>query len=155
MLEYCSPAWNPVYAVHSERLEKVQKRFLYHLSFKDNLSRSLRSYTSRLEKYKIETLKVRRDRADLIFLYKLLHGLIECPDLLHLITLNVPKLSARVIKLAPFTLPNIKTNLGQHAPIFRIMSLYNAHKEDIDIYHTSVKKLKTVNLSKNATLSNV
>lgn len=146
VLEYCSPAWNPVYAVHSDRIERVQKRFLYHLSYSQNLCKSLRSYSARLNHFRMESLKTRRVRADLIFVFKLMHGIIDCPELLQRISLNVPKVSARVIRDAPFTLPICRTNVGDHAPINRIMALYNTLKHSIDIYHTTIHLLKIIQL---------
>ena len=39
-LEYCSQVWNPMYAVHSDRIERIQRKFLYHLSFAEGLAGS-------------------------------------------------------------------------------------------------------------------
>lgn len=32
-LEYCNVVWNPYYGVYVKRIERVQKRFLWHVSF--------------------------------------------------------------------------------------------------------------------------
>ena len=67
-LEYCSPAWSPHYAKDKALLEKVQHRFT-------RLFSDLRAmtYEARLEVLRLWTLEERRNRADLIDVYKM-HG---------------------------------------------------------------------------------
>ena len=32
-LEHCSVVWNPLYVVHANGIERIQRKFLYHLSY--------------------------------------------------------------------------------------------------------------------------
>ena len=68
-LEYCCSAWNPYYEKNKCLLEKVQHRFtrlfpgLRHLSYRE-----------RLAQLKLWSLEERRNRADLIEVFKLFKG---------------------------------------------------------------------------------
>ncbi|KAG6452984.1 hypothetical protein O3G_MSEX007903 [Manduca sexta] len=105
MLEYSSPVWNPFYQAHSNRIEMVQKRFLYHLCYSDNKCRTFNSYLEKLNHYRMTTLKVRRKISDLIFLYKLLHGKINSPQLLQAINISIPRPCSRLSNRKTFVLP--------------------------------------------------
>ena len=63
-LEYASPIWSPLYKKDKIPTEKVQRRSLKGLS-----------YQERLKVLGLPTLEYRRDRADLIQVYKILHNI--------------------------------------------------------------------------------
>jgi len=69
-LEYCSPAWSPHYQKDKQLLEKVQHRFT-------RLFPDLRSlcYQDRLKRLGLWSLEERRNRADLLEVFKLKAGL--------------------------------------------------------------------------------
>ena len=69
-LEYCSVAWSPYYKKDKEQIERVQHRVT-------RLSASLRQidYPERLKRLNLWSLEERRNRADLIELFKMCHGL--------------------------------------------------------------------------------
>jgi len=71
-LEYCSPVWNPHYSKDKAMVERVQHRFT-------RLFPELRAmtYEARLKALKLWSLEERRNRADLIEVYKLMHGLTD------------------------------------------------------------------------------
>lgn len=73
-LEYCSPAWSPHYGKDKDLLESVQHRFTR--MFKD-----LRPlvYLNRLNKLNLWTLEERRNRADLLEVFKMFNGLSDIP----------------------------------------------------------------------------
>jgi hypothetical protein len=72
ILEYNSPVWSPHLNKDINAIERVQKFFTKRL-------RGLKSlpYEKRLTVLKQPSLKTRRARADLILLYKILHGLVD------------------------------------------------------------------------------
>jgi hypothetical protein len=70
-LEFASPAWNPSYQKDIEVLEKVQQRALKMVS---GLTGS--TYEEKLKELGMDSLKDRRTEADLVMVYKVLHGLI-------------------------------------------------------------------------------
>ena len=72
ILEYCSPVWSPSSLADILKLESVQRSFTKSLPSFSNLS-----YHQRLIKAGLISLERRRLNADLIFLYKIIHKLIN------------------------------------------------------------------------------
>ena len=73
-LEYCSPAWSPKYVKDRELLERVQHRFTRFFKELRQLD-----YTERLRRLGLWSLEERRNRADLIEVYKMVNGLSALP----------------------------------------------------------------------------
>lgn len=141
-LEYNSSVWSPGYAVHSNRLERIQKRFLYQLTYANNKCKTLQSYESRLAYYNLKALNVRRKISDIIFLYKLIHSLVLCPDFLKSIDIEVPRLGSRLSNRKTFKLPRCRTNIRQHSPLYRMLSSYNAIRASLDVFRGSLASTK-------------
>ena len=74
MLEYAAPAWSPWSAGDIEMLEKVQKRMI-------SLIPSLKgkTYEEKLAEVGLDTLGHRRQRFDMITVYKMIHGYTSTP----------------------------------------------------------------------------
>ena len=70
-LEYCSVIWSSYTKKGIEKLEKVQKRATKFILRTDDC------YADRLKKLNLLSLEKRRLLADLTFLYKALHGIID------------------------------------------------------------------------------
>ena len=64
--------WNPYMAKHVKQLEAVQRRATKLFRGINQLS-----YVERLQALKLPTLQYRRNRGDMITIYKLFHGLID------------------------------------------------------------------------------
>ena len=69
-LEYCASAWSPHYVKDGELLERVQRRFSRMVPGMRGLE-----YDERLERLGMMTLGERRNRADLIELFRISKGL--------------------------------------------------------------------------------
>jgi ribonucleases P/MRP protein subunit RPP40 len=71
-LEYASPVWSPAGIGLSSDIESVQRRFTKRLP-------NLRyvCYEDRLAQLRLETLEARRLHADLLSVFKLLHGMLD------------------------------------------------------------------------------
>ena len=69
-VEYCTAVWSPYYVKDKELIEKIQHRFTKMITEVKHLS-----YTDRLLQLGLWTLEERRNRSDLIEVYKMLHGL--------------------------------------------------------------------------------
>lgn len=139
-LEYCSVIWSPFYEIHKKRLESVQKRFLWNLSFQSNMAKQLTSYRSRIEFFKLTTLESRRKILDNLFLYKICNGLIDCPCLLKKINYNIPYKLARKYRYLPFKAKGFRTKLGHFSVMNRIQSQFSqltrSCKADIDMSYS-------------------
>lgn len=143
ILEYCSVVWSPCYQVHINRLECVQKRFLYHVSYTDNKCLELKSYAQRLNFYRASSLYTRRKINDIIFLYKIIHGLIDSSDVLQCIQFSIPRPNCRMRYCTTFCLPTSRTNVLSHSPLYRMCSSYNSIRFNYDIFtDSSIASLK-------------
>lgn len=137
VMEYCSVVWRPHYATHMLRLERVQKRFVWHLAFSEGKSKRLPSYRARLCHFKMQSLSMRRDITDALFVYKLLHNKIDCPSLVKLIRFRAPSRYPRN-KITPLCPPLRKSVLGANSPIPRLCKIINDRSDIVDVHHDSI-----------------
>jgi hypothetical protein len=72
VLEYNSPIWSPHLTKNIISVERVQRHFTKNLKGLKYIP-----YNKRLILLEQPSLEQRRTRADLIFLYKILHGLVD------------------------------------------------------------------------------
>ena len=70
LLEYNSSCWSPCLVKDIRRIEAVQRRFTKRIPGMAGYS-----YSERLKRLKLDSLEVRRIRADLHQVYKIVHGL--------------------------------------------------------------------------------
>ena len=71
-LEYADIVWSPTTKQYQDKIEKFQRRATRIVPSLSNLS-----YKERLQKLNLPTLKYRRMRSSLLFLYKYTHGLVN------------------------------------------------------------------------------
>lgn len=85
-LEYCSVILSPFYRVHSFHLEQVQRRFLKYLYFKIYNTYPERNVDQRqlLDIFETDSLSSRRSVASVVFLVKLIRGVVDCTNLLNI-----------------------------------------------------------------------
>ncbi|CAK1599103.1 unnamed protein product [Parnassius mnemosyne] len=165
ILEYCSVVWNPHFNIYSHRIEKIQKRFLSYLSYDHNLVKILRTYEDRLNYFNVQPLSNRRQLLDLIFLYKLVNGVIDSSYLLAKLNFRTPLKSKRPLSFIPFVEKSTRSRQARYSPInslmlsynaiyklshknciSAIMNTYNKHKDrkvDIDIFSDNLWKFKS------------
>ena len=74
ILEYASPAWSPHYNKDKIAIERVQRRFTRLIPGLDNCE-----YMNRLSKLKLWTLEERRNRTDVIEVFKSWKGMSRLP----------------------------------------------------------------------------
>ena len=72
MVEYCTPVWSSSNTGLITKLESVQHRFTKSL-----LSMSSFSYSERLRLLNLDSLEMRRLRADLVLCFTMLKGLVD------------------------------------------------------------------------------
>ncbi len=75
IVEYNCITWSPLLISDVNKIESVQRLFTRKLL--KNLNLSYTNYHHRLEILQLETLEMRRVKLDLIFTYKILHGLVD------------------------------------------------------------------------------
>lgn len=141
-ISFASVIWNPRYAVHINRIERIQNKFLKFLAFKTNTLIVDKDYHPIKSRFKILSLESGRTVTDLCTLHKILNSQIDSPYLLSQLNLCVPARNLRNTNL--FHIPYSRTNTGQHSPLLRIQSLYNTLNSNLnlDIFSTSLMQFK-------------
>ena len=112
IIEYASPVWSPSYVTQNLSIERIQRRFirfaLRQLPWND--PENLPSYSDRCKLIALETLSARRIKQQRLFIFDLVTGQIECPELLNQIPWNVPPRRFRSSPL--LAIPFHRTNYG-------------------------------------------
>lgn len=137
-LEYACIVWSPIYKVHIDLIESIQKRFLRILCARFGLRWKLFSYKERCDYFKIDTIETRRRLYDAVFIYKVMNGLVSTNALAE-IKLNAPRRPSRYPR--PFHVPTRRTNVSANSTIARACQAYNklCQNENVpDIYHVSL-----------------
>lgn len=143
-LEYASVVWAPVYDVHMTSLEKVQRRFLKTSSFMLTGSYPERGTPQQhlLQQFNMQSLLCRRNMHSVLFLYKLVNGDIDCPELLSHLGLRVPGHCSRSPRL--FHLPFARTNALSSSPVHRMIRNYTCIEEACDILHCNSHSIRAI-----------
>ena len=76
LLEYCTPIWCPYNKGDIKTTERVQRAFTRKIFYLCHLPPV--SYEDRLLHIGLQRLEIRRIHSDLIFLFKIIHGLVHC-----------------------------------------------------------------------------
>ncbi|KAG7308425.1 hypothetical protein JYU34_005625 [Plutella xylostella] len=136
--DFASVVWSPHYAVHSNKLESIQKRFVKALHFR--LTHSRGRYADLLALYKLQRLSDRRTLLDAMTLYNVCNNLYDCPALLEHIHYRAPSRPSR--SKALFSLDTARTNSGSRAPLRRMCETYNKVLHPVDLFTMSKLKFK-------------
>ncbi|XP_054259903.1 uncharacterized protein LOC128984590 [Macrosteles quadrilineatus] len=142
-LEYCSSIWSPHQQCYIDRLESVQCRFLRLIGcrmgymYRDVPTQDIRRFLG------LDTLAKRREISDAMFLFKILNGRINCPDLLALIDLHVsPPRSTRSNVL--FARQHCSTNYELYSPLPRLHRLGNRLCHYVDFFDCCPRVVKRI-----------
>ena len=130
ILEYCSPIWNPLYAAHAIRIERIQKRFTRTAIRILRWNVDMPSYKTRCLLLGIQSLETRRKYFDVMFVSDLINYKINCPDLLSLVGFHVPNRTLRNNRL--FYVPFHRVNYGTNEPLTRCLRQANSLCNVID-----------------------
>ena len=79
LLEFGSVIWSPQYLVYKYRLERIQKKFVRHLNYRDRSAAA--TYLQSCRQHKMLTAEERRTLLDMAFLYDIVRGNIDCTKL--------------------------------------------------------------------------
>ena len=146
-VEYASVIWNPKHKLYVNLIERVQHKFLRMamratgtpMQFYDH------DYGPALCKTRLITLSNRRVCADLLFLYRIIHGQINCHELVASIHFHAPERSLRLRPLFKSKVPDYHHYTAD--PINRAMEEVNQRFAGIDIFTISLDSFRNVLLS--------
>lgn len=122
-LEYAQIVWNPSSHTKTSRVECLQKKFVKFCLNSLNFTEPVPSYESRCKLIHLPLLYKRRIFQSILFVYKIIYGLIDCPYILNLISFNAP--TRRLRNTEFFYVPYHRTNYAMNEPIIRTLREVN------------------------------
>ena len=141
ILESNSQVWSPYFIRDIDKIENVQRKFTKYLPGLHNVP-----YPTRLEILSLDSLEVRRIRADLVLLFKIVRGLVDV-DMLDLISFNSSSTRGHHLKL---NVQYSRINCHKYYFIHRTIPIWNALPSAV-ITHDSISSFKkaliNINLS--------
>jgi hypothetical protein len=120
ILEYGSVIWSPYYSVHIENIERVQRKCLRILCYRQHLGRATPNYEARLVRFNVQKLEVRRQYFDFVHIYKIIHTIFDVPNLLAEISFNIRFSARRANKTGLFALQVYRNNTSLYNPLVRM-----------------------------------
>lgn len=132
ILEYGSVVWCPTYQVLIDRIESIQRRFVWFVFCKFGWQEYVRfaPYNFKCHLLELESLHCRRRNSGVIFVHDIFSGHIDSPNLLSMMDINVPPRRFRNSDL--LHIRNHRTNYGSAEPITRISKVFNEFSAIID-----------------------
>lgn len=142
ILEYATPAWNPMYHKYITRLEAVQRKFINILNYKFNRQRHFLAYSLNLSYYRMQGLESRRKYFDILLLYKIVNNLLDCKYCIEFLSFNAGSYSLR--HRMTFYTDRFHSNYYSNSPLIRCQRTYNAlcHNEDLDMFVCNLTRFK-------------
>ena len=143
-VEYASIIWSPKHTKFIKSIERVQHKFLRFASriLGNPMDWNDHDYDPVLVSLRMVTLQERRCFADFIFLYKVIRGHIDCPDLLALVAFNAPVRGMRSRPLFVARVPKYRHYTVD--PINRAMIIANCNFNGIDPFQCSLTSVRTI-----------
>ena len=142
-VEYASVIWNPRHKLYIGLIELVQHKFL-RLALRaagSPMRFNNHEYGPALLTTRLSTLRDRRVISDLLFLYKVFHGHINCQELVSLIRFNAPQRSLRSRPLFVSAAPEYQYYFND--PVNRAMCWLNQCPIGVDLFVTSFDAFRT------------
>ena len=140
LVEYCSPVWSPHCKKYILTIESVQRSFTKRLPGLQNLN-----YPQRLERLKLESLELRRLKADLTLLYKIIFKLVDT-DLIQSFDFS----TYTSTRGHPYKLkvPSFKTDNYKYFFTCRLINIWNNLNVDFTSLNSFKQNLTMNNLKK-------
>lgn len=139
VLEYGCQIWSPNYIIHKSKIEKIQRTLIKHLNFRSYATNV--SYLEACRKNKLLSLEERRTLLDMLLLYDILHGRVDCPELVGGIFYNVPRRRTRHTQLLHVS--SHSTNYASNSVLARITRTYNKLFKNIDPFSCTKGSFKS------------
>lgn len=137
--DYANVIWFSGFQKYIDLINQCHKQFLKFLALKqDNVYPARGSDLSLLQKrFGVWSIDDRRKFSSVLFVFKLVRGLIDCPFILQLLPFNTPQYGLR--NFTPFYLLSV---LNSQSPVYRMCSLVNdcclcSNDDNIDLFFMS------------------
>ena len=126
-LEYCSVIWSPSARCLSDKIERVQKKFLNFVCFQCNLNVSM-SYEEKCHYFNVQMLSSRRNVSEVVFVNKIFNNKIDCSSILEDISFYVP---SRHLRQRDMFYTRGRINLRKQSPLQRAQAQVNMSNLDV------------------------
>lgn len=144
-LEFASAIWNPHYKIHIDRIERVQKKFVKTIEYR--IRNNLIDYAIGSNSKTFTPLSSRRERIDVLILYKIVNNIIDAPSLLSSLSFRVPRHRERTCRHKPlFYITRSGTAYARNSFIRRACRLYDNKFKHLDIFHENICRFKKLTL---------
>ena len=144
ILEYASVVWGGAADVHTNRIERVQHKFLMWLCCRCCKTDVSLEYNVLLNHYGMTPLKARREQHDLMFIRNVHRHVVNSSYLLERFPLAVPTRHLRNMIL--FHVPFARVNTVRNSPFCRIPKLCNSFLDsnrEVDVWMNASVSFKT------------
>ncbi|XP_054283160.1 uncharacterized protein LOC129000230 [Macrosteles quadrilineatus] len=139
LLEYASPVWPPYQVGLTDELDAVQRKFLRLVGVRQGLRWTEVPLADLQADLHLHDLQVRREVADVVFLAKLINGLLDCPMLLTQVDFRTPSVTR---SLDLFGRRHHARGYDFHSPLARIMRLGNRFCHTVDFFHENTSSVR-------------
>lgn len=139
LLEYASPIWTPYQLGHISMLEDIHKRFIRLLGWRLGYDYYDTPILHLETIYALHKPQLRRKHQDLCLLFKLINGLIDCPQLLSSIDISIPR-GTRTC--STFRRKFHPTYYTYNSGLSRLMQLGSVAASEIDFFGVSFQSFK-------------
>lgn len=138
VLEYGVQIWAPYHAVHIDRIERVQKRFVAYAlrGLPWNNPTNLPQYEHRCALMGIQTLASRRVMLQRLLVFDIIRSNVECSSILEHVRLHAPARQLRNHQL--LWIPGHRTEYGQNNPLDMCCRLFN---QVCDVFDFNISKI--------------
>lgn len=96
-----------------------------------------------LDRFSLLSLESVRQYNSCLFVFKLVNGLVDCPELLLQLNFSVPRSNSRAENNNCFYLPKARTNIMVKSPMFTVCKDYNSVDTHLEIYSSKISIFKT------------
>ena len=138
-LEYATIIWSPYAITYIELIEKIQRRFTRFIYKKFHIP--YQYYEHRLRLLQMEPLYIRRKYYDLVYLYKIANGLLECSSISRLV-MRVNNKNIRNMNL--FAVRTYDIDVAKNSPIPRMLETYNTIFQSENYISSSISQFKRI-----------
>ncbi|XP_046683623.1 uncharacterized protein LOC124369617 [Homalodisca vitripennis] len=135
ILEYGSVIWSPYQLNHKAQLQYVQNRFIKMLGPRLGFSYRTTPGSDVESHFGFLPLHLRRHHANILFLFKLLNGLVDCPELLSSIDICVTR---GLRSMTIFRRRLNTTNYSHFSGMSRLMRAGGVASTHLDFFNESV-----------------
>ena len=125
VLEYCSVVWNGAADAHTERISRIEHKFLMWLNAHCRDRSATLSYGDLLRHFKLTSVSARRTQHDIMFLRNVFEGRISSSFLLQSFSLNVPSRATRQQASALLHVPFARVNTVKQGLFVRLPGQLN------------------------------